>query len=122
MLIQNDETKKALTTQTKNILLVVYSLFLGLPNKGSTFGRMTSLAKTFGFTEPRLRAMFKEFVARDFETKRKERSDKGETIFDSDKKRKSTFTALNMFKKQKVREFRDDPSRLDGLALKAEYN
>ena len=37
-------------------------------------------------------------------------------------KRKNAFTALNMFKKQKVREFRDDPSRLDGLALKAEYN
>jgi len=82
---------------------------------------MTNLAKTFGLTEPRLRSLYKEFVFRNFETERKERKDKGETIFNSDKKRKSTFTALNMFKKQRVRKFRDDPSRLDGLALKTEY-
>ena len=83
---------------------------------------MANLAKTFGLTEPRLRAIYREFIARNFETERKERRDKGETIFNSDKKRKSTFTALNMYKKQRVRQFRDDPSKLDGLALKAEYN
>ena len=54
--------------------------------------------------------------------KRKERSGKGETIFNLDKRRKSTFTDLNMSKKQRVQEFSDDPSWLDGLALKAEYN
>ena len=120
-LVQSDETKKELTTQTKNILLVVYPLFLSLPNKGSTFSRMTILAKTFGLKEPRLRDIFKDFVAGDFETKRKEQSNKGKTIFNSEKKRKSTFTVLNMFQKQRVYKFCDDPSWLDEVALKTEF-
>ena len=70
-LVQNNETKKVLTTRTKNIILVMYSLFLGLLNKGSTFGQMTNLAKTLGLTESCLCAIFKEFVPRDFETERK---------------------------------------------------
>ena len=89
-LVQPDETKKkALTTTTKNLLLVLYALFLGPPNIGKTYGRMANLAKTFGLTEPRLQAIYREFVARNFETERKERRDKGETIFNSDKKERA---------------------------------
>ena len=37
------------------------------------------------------------------------------------KKRKQTFTGLNIFKKQKYNEFREDPGHLDEIALKDQY-
>ena len=73
-------------------------MFLGLPNKGTTFGRMSVLGKEFGVTETCLRQLFEEYLERDFSTERKTRSNKGQTVFNSDKKRKLTFTTLIMYK------------------------
>ena len=88
MLNTDKKESKQLTSTGKGLLLIIYNMFLGLPNKGTTFGRMSVLGKAFGVTETRLRQLFEEYLERDFSTERKIRSDKGQTVFNSDKKGK----------------------------------
>ena len=74
--VQGEETmNKVLTTITKNLLLVVYPLFLGLPNEGATFGCMAALAKKFDLSNTRIVQISQEFIKRDFVSERKVRSD-----------------------------------------------
>ena len=61
------------------------------------------------------------FIVNDFAT-RKIRSDKCETVFSSEQKRKQTFTPLHAYKKMRNREFRETFERIPGATLKAEYN
>ena len=42
--------------------MIVYNMFLGLPSKGTTFGRMSVLGKAFEVTETRLRQLFEEHL------------------------------------------------------------
>ena len=77
---------KQLTGTGKCLLLISYNMFLGLSNKGTTFGRMSVLGKAFGVTETRLRQLFEKYLERNFSTERKRRSDKGQRVFNSDKK------------------------------------
>ena len=45
----NTEKKesKYITDTGKSLLLILYNMFFGLPNKGSILGRMTILGKAF---------------------------------------------------------------------------
>ena len=97
MINTDKKESKQLTSTGKGLLLNIYNMFLGLPNKGTTFGRMSVLGKAVGVTETRLRQLFEECLERDFSTERETRSDKGQTVFNSDKKRKLTFTTLSMY-------------------------
>ena len=79
---------------------------------------MSVLAFTFGVKELQNRQIFDEQMKRNFCAERKERSDKGQTVFNCKKKRKNTFTALNMYKMKRARQFQCDSSRLDEIELK----
>ena len=87
MLNTDKKESKQLTGTGKGLLLIIYNMFLGLPNKGTTFGRISAFGKAIGVTETRLRQLFEEYLERDFSTERKTRSDKGQTVFNSDKKK-----------------------------------
>mmetsp|Transcript_11141 Transcript_11141/g.16299 ORF Transcript_11141/g.16299 Transcript_11141/m.16299 type:complete len:103 (+) Transcript_11141:321-629(+) len=49
--------------------------------------------------------MYNECIDRDFKVERKTCTNKGHTIFNSDKKRKQVFTGLNKFKKETVQDW-----------------
>ena len=49
---------KQLTGTVKGLLLIIYNIFLGLSNKGITFGKMTILGTVFEVIETRLRQLF----------------------------------------------------------------
>ena len=53
--------------------------------------------KVFGVIEARVRQLFEEYLERDFSTERKTRSNKDQTIFNCDKKRKLTYTTLSIY-------------------------
>ena len=72
-------------------------MFLGLPNKGSTFGMMDVLVKAFGVTEIYLRQIFEGNLDRIVSTERKTRSDKDRNFFNCNKKIKLNFTTLSMY-------------------------
>ena len=88
-------------TQHENILLSTIScLFSGYRNKLHTpIPKHTSMTQhAFGISSNTHRDILNKLVASEGTLKRKTRSDKGRSIFNSDKKRKATFTAFNTFK------------------------
>ena len=61
------------------------------------------------------------FVRKKFTMERKIRSNAGSSIFNDEKKRNQTFTAFNAFKKQKHKEFRENPGHIPANELKNKY-
>ena len=47
MLNTDKRESKQLTETGKGLLLIIYNMFLGIPNKGTTYGRMSVLEKAF---------------------------------------------------------------------------
>ena len=66
--------------------------------------------------------IFNYCIDRGFDCGRKERIDKGESIFISENRRNQRFTALNEYKKQRGQIFRESPDRMCGQNLREEYN
>ena len=66
MLNIDKKESKQFTGTGKGLLLIIYNMFLGLFNKGTTFGRMRALGNAFEVTETRLRQLFEECLERDF--------------------------------------------------------
>lgn len=50
------------------------------------------------------------------------RDDKGNTVFNSDSRRKQVFTALNEYKKECLRQYHESPDRLDEKDLKSKFD
>ena len=87
-MISNKRKKesKYLIGTGKSLLLILYNIFFGLSNKGSTFGRMTVLEKVSEVTETCFKQLFEECLERYFSIVRKTRSNKYQTLFKCDKK------------------------------------
>ena len=104
-------------------LLFIFSLLVGLPRKGGkSHGWAGMLASAWGITLKTMDNQFKTYIRKGFSVERKKRSDAGSSVFNSEKKRRNTFTGLNTFKIRKYKEFRDNVGHLDEIALKNEYN
>ena len=91
-------------TQSENhVMLVLGSLFCGLtPRNGPFRGYVASICHAFGVTRFTTYDSMTKFIQSDFQMTRKERNDKGKTIFNCERKRKNTFTAFNVFKNVNV--------------------
>ena len=113
-----DKSTWQLSLQERLAYLWMYSLMLVFPNKEEMFGWMLALANAWGFTE---RRMYSKYVAWGFKLERKELCDKCETVFNSEAKRRVVFTPLMSYKKEKSRELRDSPDRLEDIALQNEF-
>ena len=115
--------KIQLNDQENSLLLVMTTMFtLHSPSSGIATGWVNLLADAWGVSAKKINRQINAFVDSDFTCERKERSDKGTSIFNCEKKRKSTFTGIKQFKKAKHAEFRESTERLDHLDLKQEYN
>ena len=115
--------KKQLNEQEHMLLLVMTSLFTTNSSfSGHEKGWTTLLANAWNVDRKVIQLKIDNYVKNDFSCKRKERSDKGATIFTCEKKRAATFTPLNEFKKAKHLEFRESTGRLDHPQLKQQYN
>ena len=76
---------------------------------------------TWGMTRLTLNFIFNRCIDRGFDCGRKERSDKGESIFARESRRNQIFTALNEYKTQRGQEFRDSPDKMCGKTLREEF-
>ena len=75
-------------------------------------GWKSLLLNAWRMTRSAFNSIFNRCINRGLEYRRKERSDKGESIFVSESRRNQTFTALNEYKKQRGQEFRDFPDKM----------
>ena len=117
----NAKKNTQLTSNEKSSCLMMFSLLLGAPNSSQFYGMIKNLSDGWGISKMQLHRMFDKFVSDKLQVRRKERSDKGENIFNSARKRTRQFTPLNMFKQMRTKQFRDSPERLDEIALKDEF-
>lgn len=76
----------------------------------------------FGKRRSAHKRIISKFVGTDYTLDRKTRSGIGKTVFNCDKKRKWTFTPLNVYKKRKNREFHETTERLSAQLLKDEFS
>ena len=58
---------------------------------------------------------------KDFDIERKNRSDKGQTVFNRKNKQKNVFSGINIYKKNKSHEWQEYPGRIQEKELFAEY-
>ena len=91
-------------------------------NGGSLKGWQSLLFNAWGMTRPTFNSIFNRCIDRGFDCGRKERSDKGESIFVSESRRNQTFTALNEYKIQRGQELRDSPDKMCGKMLREDFN
>ena len=115
--------KSQLNEHENSLFVFMTSIFLlHSPSSGIAIGWVGLLANAWGVNVKKINRQLNAFVDSDFTCTQKQRSDKGKTIFNDEKKRKATFTAFNHFKKAKHQEFRESTERLDHDELKREYN
>ncbi len=80
------------------------------------------ICHAFAISKNSRKRIFTRYISNDFVAKRKERNDKGTSVFKDEKKRKHTYTALNIFKKKRMREFRETSAKIPHATLKAEFD
>ena len=124
--INTDTTKKyaKLTQKELAILVTCSSILCSLGSNNHSFAARWPqyLSHAMGVGRNRISSLQSDFIDCDFSTERKERLDKGTSVFNSPTKRKSTFTPYNAFKKAEYKKFRLDPGRIDEKDLKRAYN
>ena len=69
-----------------------------------------------------IKRSFFPHLDRDFDPERKDRIDKGQTVFNSRNKQNHVFSGLNVQKKEKHRAWRENPKRVDEKELFIEYD
>ena len=111
-------------TQAENHLLVVISsLFSGNTPRNGPFRRyLSSICHAFGVHRRTVTKSMMKFIHSDYTMMRKERVDKGKSVFNCEKKRKHTFTSFNVFKKRRMAMFRETTEKIPEATLKEEFN
>jgi hypothetical protein len=72
----------------RNVMINMYSLLTGFKSKGGPcHGWLSLLCKGWGVSDQWMHMTYEKFIERNFTTDRKERSDKGCTIFNCEDKR-----------------------------------
>uniref|UniRef100_A0A6U6HEU4 Uncharacterized protein n=1 Tax=Odontella aurita TaxID=265563 RepID=A0A6U6HEU4_9STRA len=99
-----------------------YSLLLGNKSSGGGIhGWVKSFVHDWGVSKKYLPKMFKLVMDLDFDSMRKERKDKMQTIFNSPGRRAQVFSGLNSYKKNRQRKDRDTPDALQPKQIREEY-
>lgn len=91
-----------LTTKEIHLLLLITSIFNGFNYRsGAELERHNHIVQyAFFISDKTSKDLFYKYIDNEFDVKTKVRSDKGQTIFNSHTKRRHTFTAFNVFKKE----------------------
>ena len=124
IICEKEVDKKTRLNHKENIVLTVISaLFSGYTARTGILHKHNGFIKhAFGVCHHSVNRSIAKFVASDYTMKRKERSDKGTSVFNCPKKRKARFTAYNSFKKRKLAEFRETTDRIPDIVIKNEFN
>ena len=121
----NDEGEKKVKKMTaieSMAFLTIQCLFaLALPTSGPFKGYRRCIQHAFGAHRETAKSRFENLINRNFDVGRKKRSDAGSSVFNSEKKRKSTFTGYNTFKKHRNGQYRETTERIPEATLREEY-
>ena len=120
--VTRDTTNKnsQLTTEDKLVVIVMTTLLSGQPHQ--TISNPNHLiTHAWGLRKNTPNRLFNDFVQNKGNISRKIRSDQGSNIFTSHKKRKSHFTAFNLFKKNRHNQPRDCYTPLNRTDLQEEW-
>ena len=109
--------KKQLGSNEVAVMCNIYSTLTGIST-----GWNADFAHAWGISTRSIRNLFDRFVERDFNGERKERSDKGLTIFNSEQKRKAVFTTYNAYKRARTNEFRSAFERIEETEYRRGFN
>ena len=118
-----NEIQKELTNDERIILVTTYNLFSGF---AKTYGPLEGWQKLFynawGVTKWTTNRIINSYYDNGFVANRKIREDKGLTLINSAKKRKSTYTPLYVYKREQTQKrYRTHTLRLDAKTLKEEF-
>ena len=120
---RNDQhTQQQLTSTQNKVFVTLNTLFATSTTIGGKYrGWTKAINHAFGVCRRKAGRTFENFVDGDFNVQRKQRSDKGSSIFKDDFKRKQTFTAYNAFKRRRCGEYRESFGRIPETDIKNEY-
>jgi hypothetical protein len=114
--------KKQLSEKETVLLTIMTALFSGFNcNGGLHHGWNSMLCNAWDINRKTTIRKFNTFVEHGFSVEQKDRSDKGTSVFTCDKKRANTFTAFNVYKKQRMQGFCDNYQRIPEEILKNDY-
>ena len=113
---------KQMGERERTAMILSYSLLAGVDgNNGAFKGVFASLANAWGVTDRLVRDSVNRLIECDFNIQRKERSDKGETVFTSESRRSQVFTAFREFCKDRRHGMRAELDPLSNAELKQEF-
>ena len=117
-------TNKCLNSDMRAIYVNQYNLLSGFPKCSGLLKDWQNLFyHAWGITKRSSNRIMNSYYERCFHPERKERSDKGHTLINSNKKRKSVYTAEYVFKREQTqRRFRNHTHRLNNNELKEEFD
>ena len=119
----DNEDRKQLSPQAKHLFLYMSTLMAGFDSNGGVIGGWKgSINHAWDVCKLSQARYFNQMIDNRGSMERKERSDKGNNIFEDDEVRKRTFTALNTFKKFESRKFRTFHDKLDEKLLHEEFD
>ena len=118
-----NETKKELDSNQRMIFVTTYNLFSGFAKThGPLRGWQNYFYKAWGINKRTANRIIDAYYENGFSPDRKTRKDKGMTLINSEKKRKSTYTPLYVYKREQTyRRYRTHTIRLNAEELKNEF-
>ena len=112
-----------LTPKQNRIFITIISMFSSVSAHRGEYKAWLKLTNhAFNVCRKKAQRSFKKFINNEFIVERKERKDKGTSVFKDDQKRKNTFTAYNAYKRRRCGEYRDSTARIPEQTLKTEFN
>ena len=118
------ENKRFLTSKQRSIFVVTYNLLSGIPNRSGDMKKWNIYFNhAWNVNKQTTLRIIDSYYDSGFSPDRKIRKDKGHTLSNSSKKRKSVYTPLYVYKREQGRRrYRNHTHRLDQIELKNEFN
>lgn len=115
--------KKQLSTKQNRIFLTICSMFSSVTAYGGQYkGWLAATNHAFDVCRKKAQRTFNKYIDNEFIVERKERMDRGMSVFKDEKKRKNTFTAYNAYKRRRCAEYRDSTARIPEATIKNEFD
>ena len=100
--------------------MVQYSTISGVAKESVGYNIITNFRHVWGLSKAELTKVVRNFIMNGGVTNRKERKDKGSSVFTCEKRRKAEFTPYKEFKKKRSRDWSDSMGKLTASDLKPE--
>ena len=114
---------KQLTSKERMVFINTYNLMCGFPKGyGKLKGWQNLFHHAWGVTKTATNNIVNSYYDSGFHAERKERSDKGQTLVNSEKKRRSRYSELFVYKREQTQlRYRNHTYRLDDNELKDDF-